>query len=219
MNKDTVVRFFLPQKCMFCGNIVEDNGICNRCLKKTEYLKIPDHARTINHTCFKNLDKCISFYYYKDEIRDSVIYAKFKNCGRFLDGFLQCIPMDFTQFCADNRIDMIISMPAHKSKFYSQEYDLPQEMARRIAKCSNLQYNKNVVTKIKKTKNQHDLSLNERKSNLNGAFKLNENIKDKSILLIDDIVSTGHSLEAVAKCLKKGGAAAVTAVTFAYNKL
>lgn len=219
MDKNTFVKFFFPQKCMFCGDIAEDNGICNKCLKKAEHLKIPDQARTINHTCFKNLNKCISFYYYKDEIRDSIIYAKFKNCGRFLDGFLHCIPIDFTQFCADNSIDMIISMPAHKSKFYSQEYDLPQEMARRIAKHSNLQYNKNVILKIKKTKNQHDLSLNERKSNLREAFKLNKYIKGKRILLIDDIVSTGYSLEEAAKCLKKGGAAAVTAVTFAYNRL
>jgi len=202
---------------MFCGDIVTMGSVCLKCSHNIQHLKIDKHASQIKHTCFKNLDKCVSFYYYKGQIRDGLLYAKYKNCGRFLDGFASLIPFDITEFCAENRIDTIISMPAHKSKFYTQEYDLPQEMARIIAKNVGLQYNKNVITKSKKTKNQHDLSLTKRKNNLKGAFKLNTEVKGKNILIIDDIISTGYSLEEVARCLKKGGAAMVIAVVFAYN--
>lgn len=219
MDKNSIIRFFLPSKCMFCRDIVAEGRVCGICKTKTEYLKVPDTAKDIKHLCFKKLDKCISFYYYKDIVRDSILYAKYKNCAHFLDGFEEFTGMDFEKLYKENNIDEIISMPAHKSKFYISEYDLPQQMAVRIAKHNGLRYNKNLVLKIKKTKNQHDLSLTERKSNLKGAFKLNGEVKGKNILIIDDIISTGYSLEEVARCIKAGGASMVMAVTFAYNKL
>ena len=219
MDKHSIIKFFLPSKCMFCKDIVTDGGICDECRTKTEYLKIPQTARDINHQCFKKLDKCISFYYYKDTVRDSILYAKYKSCAHFLDGFEEITGVDFGRLCEENNIDEIISMPAHKSKFYTCEYDLPQQMASRIAKNNGLRYNKDLVIKVKKTKNQHDLSLAERKNNLKGVFELNGEVKGKNILIIDDIISTGYSLEEVAGCLKKGGASMVMAVAFAYNKL
>lgn len=219
MDKNSIIRFFLPPKCMFCGDIVVQDNICSECANKAEYLKIPPYAMEIKHRCFKNIDRCISFYYYKDMVRDSILYAKYKSCDSFIGGFEKLMELDFEKFCNENHTDEIISMPAHKSKFYTYEYDLPQQMAACIAKNNGLRYNKDLVTKVKKTKNQHDLSLSERKNNLKDAFKLNIEVNGKNILIIDDIISTGYSLEEVAHCLKKGGASTVMAITFAYNKL
>ena len=219
MDKNSIIKFFLPPKCMFCSNVITDETLCDKCREKLKNLKIEEYARNIHHSCFKYLDSCISFYYYRDVVRDGLLHAKFKSCGSFVDGFIDCMEFDFEKFCTDNKIDMVISMPAHKSKFYMQEYDLPQQMVRAIAKKYNLSYNKDLITKVKKTENQHRLSYTLRKSNLNGAFSLNKDVKGKNILIIDDIISTGYSLEEVAKCLKKGGATMVMAVTFAYNKM
>lgn len=217
MDKNSILKIFLPQKCMFCNDVITEDVMCAECRQKTDRFKIEDFAREIKHTCFKNLDSCTAFYYYRDAVRDGILYAKFKNCGSFLDGFIECLDFDFNRYCSEHKIDTVISMPAHKSKFHSQEYDLPQEMARRIAKRYNLQYNKDLVIKIKKTENQHELEYKQRKTNLSGAFALNKDVEGKTILIIDDIISTGYSLEEVAKCLKKGGAARVMAVAFAYN--
>jgi len=82
-----------------------------------------------------------------------------------------------------------------------------------------LEYNKDLVKKVKRTKNQHNLKLEQRKSNLKDAFKVAGNVKGKNILIIDDIVTSGNSLEEVARTLKKSGAEKVIAVTFAYNRL
>ena len=219
MDKNSIVSFFLPPKCMFCGDIAVQDNVCDKCITKAETLKIPSFAKEIKHNCFKKLDKCISFCYYRDIVRDGILRAKYKSCDSFINGFAKIADFDFEKFCRENGIDEIVSMPAHKSKFYTHEYDLPQQMAIRIAKISGVRYNKNLVIKIKKTKNQHDLTLSDRKNNLKNAFKLNGEVKDKNILIIDDIISTGYSLEEVAQCLKKGGAAMVMAITFAYNKL
>ena len=184
MDKNSILKFFFPPKCMFCGEVLAAKDNCQQCNDKIKHLKIEEHAREIKHNCFKNIDKCISCYYYKDEIRDSILYAKFKSCGSFVEEFLNYTDFDFADFCRQNNIDEIISMPAHKSKFYTQEYDLPQQMAKQIVKRYKLKYNKDLVIKIKKTENQHELGLAQRKENLKGAFVLGEQVKGKNILIM-----------------------------------
>lgn len=218
MDKKLLIDFIFPPKCMFCSEVLAAGEECFECRKKAEFYKLPQNSRNINHSCFKNLDECISFYHYKDMIRDGILYAKFKNSSAFLRDFLSYMSFDFAEFFEKHGIDEIISMPFHKSKLYQREYDLPREMAHQIAKTYNVEYNKDLVIKVKKTKNQHDLSLSERKINLRGAFAVNGDVKGKNILIVDDIVSTGYSMEEVAKTLKKSGAARVIGITFAYNK-
>lgn len=217
MIKQRIIDFIFPPKCMFCGEVLAVNEQCSSCKKKAEFYKIPKQNRQINSKNFKKLDSCISFYRYDGMVRDSVICAKFENCGAFIAEFLNYIDLDFAEYIADNGIDSFISMPYHKSKLYNSEYDLPQEMASLIAKTYGLEYNKDLITKVRKTQNQHNLPLDKRKDNLKGAFVLNGDVKGKNILILDDIVSTGCSLEEVAATLKKDGAAKVIAVTFAYN--
>ncbi|MBQ6896179.1 MAG: hypothetical protein IJN69_03110 [Oscillospiraceae bacterium] len=125
---------------------------------------------------------------------------------------------DFKKFFEENGTDEIISVPYHRSKLYNTEYDLPQQMAQTIAKNCGVRYNKDLVIKTRKTDNQHNLSLKERRSNLKDAFRLNGDVKGKNIVIIDDIVTTGYSMEEVARTLKKGGAYRVTGIAFAYNK-
>ena len=91
-------------------------------------------------------------------------------------------------------------------------------MSEKIAKNYPLKYNNYLVKKVKRTKIQHNLNLKQRKDNLKGAFAVCDDVKGRNILLIDDIVSSGYSLEEVAKTLKKSGANKVFAVTFAYNR-
>ena len=122
------------------------------------------------------------------------------------------------KFMEENQIDIFTSVPYYKSKLYDREYDLPEEMASAIAKSNKVIYNKSCITKVKNTEKQHNLSLTERKNNLRNAFKADENVKGKNILVIDDIVSTGYSMEEVARTLKKSGAKTVIGIAFAYNK-
>lgn len=213
-----ILNFLFPTKCVFCREICNEGEICPECEARVQRLRIPDTARQINHKTFKKLDGCISFYYYEDIVRDGMIMAKSRGCDSFAKAFLQYISFDLQKYFRDNGIDVIISMPAHKSKFYNQEFDLPQHMALAIAKNTGVEYNNDLVTKVKRTKNQHKLKLEQRKSNLKDAFSVTGDATGKNIVIIDDIVTSGNSLEEVARTLKKGGAAKVMAVTFAYNR-
>lgn len=218
MDKTAILDFFFPSKCVFCRQINKKGSVCAECLSRVQHYRIPQQLRQINHSTFKKLDSCISFYYYDDIVREGVLNAKKHSVTSFCSVFLEYIDFDFNSYFMDNEIDVIISMPAHKSKFYTKEYDLPMFMAKEIAKRYNVEYNNNLIKKVKRTKSQHSLTLAQRKTNLKGAFKAAEEVKGKNILLVDDITTSGTSLEEVAKTLKKSGANRVVAVTFAYRK-
>ncbi|MEG1896506.1 MAG: phosphoribosyltransferase family protein [Oscillospiraceae bacterium] len=215
----SIIDFFMPPKCMFCQNILMSNTPCD-CLTSVTALQLSpyDMKRKETYKKFQSLDFCISFYLYKGIVRDAILKAKFKNCASFLDGFLQYIPIDLVAFMAENSIDVLVCAPAYKAKFYKREFDLPQEMTKKIAKFAKTEYNFNLIEKVKATKNQHDLSQMERKTNLNGAFRVKGDVAGKNILIIDDILTTGHTLDALAKQLKAANAAKVIGMTFAYNE-
>lgn len=216
MNKFFFADLLFPPKCMFCGDIIKRNQICEKCKSHIQYLKINPETFVPSRN-FKNIDKCISFYYYDGIVRKAVIFAKFKSCRRMLNDFFKYTDFDFKQFFEQNNIDYLISMPYHKSKLTDHIYDLPQEIVKIIAKRYDIKSDK-IIVKIRKTKNQHNLKREERKTNLKDAFKVTKDIKGKNIVIFDDVVSTGGSLEEAAKTLKKAGAAKVFAITFAYNK-
>ena len=75
------------------------------------------------------------------------------------------------------------------------------------------------LKRLKKTKQQALLSLNERKKNLQGAFALIEDIQGKTILLVDDVFTTGSTLEYAAEVLIRGGAKQVIGFSLARGKM
>ncbi len=218
MNKYTIIDFLFPPKCTFCGKIVQRNVLCEHCINRVKAFKIGDYSHKININSLKNIDECIAFYYYDDIIKLGMHHAKFVSCDGFIRDFLKYIDFDFAEYFKENKVDEIISMPFYKSKLYNKEYDLPNEMVKKIAKSAGIEYNKSLVSKIKSTKNQHNLSKQERKVNLKDAFKVNEDVKGKNVVIIDDIITTGYSMEEVAATLKRRGANKVIGIAFAYNK-
>lgn len=162
------------------------------------------------------MDKAYASYRYKSARRKGIQNAKFRRPASFLNSFLTDISRDIEKILGENNFDTVISSPAHKSKFYKTEYDLPEQMAKRISEKFSLN-NRRPVVKIKKTKTQHSLKLEERKANLIDAFEVRFDIKDKSILLIDDVISTGQTVSVIAKELKLAGAKNVVVWAYAYN--
>lgn len=222
MSKKTVnaiVKFFIPQKCPYCGDIVCEGKICNDCLSKLKYLQIEEKQRKITKTYKKLdfLDYFMAFYQYESIVKFALHKAKFNNPFFFLRRFLDDIPIDMNSFMLENNIDIIISVPSHKSKLYNREYDLPREMAKKISKNCGIALDKELVKKVKETKKQHKLTREKRKVNLIGVFSVQRQLTGENILIIDDIATTGHTLDELAKELKINGANRVIGVAFAHN--
>ncbi len=205
---------FIP-KCKCCGRISREDNLCEECRVKMLKSRIDRDKRLVDKK-FEYADKVYCSYFYRYGARDAVIRAKFKNPASFLNSLLTDISIDIENILRENNIDMVTSVPAHKSKFYRQEFDLSQEMAKRIAKGFDLCYKESGVKK-RKTEKQHNISREARKVNLMDAFAVTEDVKGKNILLIDDVVTTGTTISTYALELKFAGAKSVVAWVYTYN--
>lgn len=104
--------------------------------------------------------------------------------------------------------DLIIPVPLHKRKLRWRGFNQAELLAQEVAAYYNLPLLNNVLIKTKRTKPQVELTEEQRKENIKGVFQCSrpELIKNKKILLIDDVATTGSTLSECARVLKEAGA-------------
>ena len=113
---------------------------------------------------------------------------------------------------------IVVPVPIHKNRLKERKYNHMDLVSDEFSVLTNYKVNKNLVLRIKDTQKQFNLKKTERIKNIKGAFIVNE-VEDiektQKILIIDDITSTGITLEEVIKPLKKAGYKDITALTLA----
>lgn len=206
---------FVP-KCKRCFKPADSKNLCNNCARELAKCRIPNPQLPLE----KKLDfisGTYASYKYEDAARDVIISAKFRNPAAFIASLLDDISIDIKQILAQNNIDIIVPVPSHKSKLYTQEFDLPDEMAKKLAKHIGADYSY-AVKKTRKTEKQHNLARNKRKTNLVNAFEVIGNVAGKRILLIDDVITTGITVSTIAADLKLAGRDNVYVWAYTFNK-
>ncbi len=111
----------------------------------------------------------------------------------------------------------IIPVPLHTRRYNWRGFNQAQLLAEELSSILRIPVNNETVTRFKFTKPQTKLTHDQRKSNVQNAFALNGLVADKKFLLIDDVVTTGSTLNEIAKMLKSAQAAEVWAITAAHG--
>ena len=213
-------------KCLSCGaDCFDKSGICQNCL---EYFHFNNGKTCLKCGCKltgKNdycgncaeqvfFDKAYSVFVYEDGIRKVIHSLKFGNNG----AIAQVLAKHLADLYHLKGIscDLITYVPmdksAQKQRGYNQSLLLCEAFCDIINKeCFNL------LKKIKNTKRQEQLNMKERKENLRGSFAVvdKELVRDKTILIIDDVKTTGSTANECARMLKKSKAKAVYVLTVA----
>ena len=115
----------------------------------------------------------------------------------------------------DGRPDLLIPVPLHSSRLRARGYNQAWELARLLSKIADIHASHRICQRIKKTPMQTGLKASERRRNLKKAFAITEEVKGLHICIIDDVMTTGSTLEAIASVLKSAGADRVTALVVA----
>ena len=111
-------------------------------------------------------------------------------------------------------IDLIIPVPLDPERMKERGYNQAALLAKPISRSTGILFDGKILYRIKKTRSQVGLTIIERKKNVKGAFEANSsNLCGKSILLIDDVVTTGSTLNSCANALKKAGARNIYGLT------
>lgn len=109
----------------------------------------------------------------------------------------------------DLNIDFAVPVPLSQKKLQQRGYNQSLLLARELARLRSFPVAENLLHKVRETKEQHGLSAHERETNLKNAFKLSGTLSGETVLLIDDVLTTGKTAETCAQILLQGGAGTV----------
>ena len=223
-----LLDIFFPNKCPVCDkDIGYDELICRECEKELEFVGdnyCPRCGKT-ECICQKEeiyYDRCFSFIYYKDAGKNGVLALK----ERHGTGFAEYFAIKAVEYLKENelsnKIDVITSVPVTKRKMRETGYNHAHIYAKMIHRHSGIPVNGKLLIKTDKTLVQHELSAAERKQRASKAFRFIGDeclVRGKTVLLCDDIITTGSTLNYCAKVLKQAGAENVICCTIAMTQL
>ncbi len=210
-----------PRRCPVCDKILEYRGelICEKCREKLVYIEEPKckkcgkqlirHEDEYCYDCKKKkhlYKEGIAVFAHTGEIKKSIYKIKYCNKREYVDFYAGEVTRLYGKKINSWNSDAIIPVPLHRKKQLSRGYNQAEIIAKVISKQTGIPMNSKILMRIKNTKPQKELNDTDRKKNLENAFKINKSIvKLKKVILVDDIYTTGSTIDGCTEELIKGG--------------
>ncbi len=217
-------RLLFPPACPLCGGTFlcpASDSFCLTCLSGFKSLpeahcslcSLPFEGQfNSSHLCGRCTKQAPSFYHvfavglYGDSLRYAIHQFKFNHkigLDRSLGIILErSVPRDLD-------IDLVVPVPLHRKRLQQRSYNQALLLAREFSRIRKVPVSGNVLRKVRDTDSQQGLSAQERIKNLDSVFELQGTLSGKTILLVDDVMTTGATVEACSRVLLEGGAKTV----------
>ncbi|MBQ1241393.1 MAG: ComF family protein, partial [Lachnospiraceae bacterium] len=174
-----------------CGKEIEDETVefCEDCM-------------TYRHT----FEYGMALLNYNDAAKNSIVQVKYHNKREYLDFYGAALTVRFEQEIRKMNVDAIIPVPVHPSRRRKRGFNQAEVLAKILGERLGIPVKPEMLKRTKKTLPQKELTVGERLKNLSGAFQAEAVPEDiRRILLVDDIYTTGSTLEACTRILNKSG--------------
>lgn len=207
-----ILNYVYPNICGFCNKIISEEYTCKNCQEKLKYMyESEKQLVSVN----KYFDALVCAYKYSGIIRSKILQYKFKNKKYLYASLSERLIKLLNMY--SNEIDIIIPVPIHYMRAFNRGYNQSFLIAKFVAKKIKKEIRNNILKKVLNNKPQSLLTANKRKSNVCNAYKIRkaDAIKGKTILLIDDIYTTGATVNECSKVLKENGAKRIIVATVA----
>ncbi len=214
-----LLKSVYPQRCAYCGTVISKNKLmCSHCQNT-----LPRIEGEICTKCGRGKKECdckgaakyfegiVAPFYFNGNVRKGLHCFKFRKCPDNAEAYCYEISETIKSRFSDVEFDFITETPMTDKSIKERGYNQCQLLSKGISEKLGIEYKNGVLKKIYETKKQHDLQFFLRKGNLTGVFDVTdpELVKDKIILLCDDVSTTGETLNECAKMLWLYGAKAV----------
>ncbi len=199
-----LLDFVYKRKCYFCRKSDENTIMCEKCFDNIELFDL-NPIKEISGT------KIYACCAYVKEMQKLIRAVKYHN-KKELAYFQAKVMHDYFSSVSGEEY-VIIPVPLHKKRHKERRYNHMELVANELSKLTGWAVKTNIIERIKETKPQYKLKMDEREENLKDAFKIYpENYNDENILIIDDILTTGSTLSEIIRCLQAQNISKITAL-------
>ena len=211
----------LRETCFLCAaNQTINHSLCEACLKDLPWLPANSCPQCGLSSGGQVCGSCLSSPPYFDATHAVFLYHypmdtmiqryKYSNTLSLSHTFGQLLSEKISSIHSNENIDVIIHMPMHptrlKQRGFNQALEIAKVLDKILSKKTKAKLDYKSVTRQTLTPPQASLPLKERVKNIKGAFKVNADLSGKRIAILDDVMTTGASLNELAKTLKQAGA-------------
>ena len=187
-----------------------DIGICKECCKI-----VGENARMQPFPGKRDTAFLLTPFEYREPLRSVILDYKFKGCHAYAPLLSEMMKDYLMSFDIWQDVDMIIPVPLHEKRLKERGYNQAELLANYVSEYTKAPLNTAALTRVRNTRRQSGLTGTDRITNVAGAFKCGEDMRGKTIVLLDDIYTTGNTIQSCAAPLKEAGAYRICAVTLA----
>lgn len=205
--------------CQNCWSAIKKNPppFCVRCGRHLEIAQTDEGCPGCKRRDY-SFDRAIAPCIYEGVLKELIHRFKYngQEClGELLAGLMTGFIKEYNLNLGE--FDFVVPVPLHRRKLREREFNQAELLARPLAKEFNLVLSKEILIRQRDTATQTELSEDARWRNVRACFLVNPqiNLKDKNILLIDDLLTTGATCSEAAAVIKKAGGRKVWALTLA----
>lgn len=227
------VNAIYPPQCLSCREIVSEEGnMCSQCWEGATFIAdpichkcgIPFELNVAQETwcgdcmqCSPKYNKARAVFVYDDNSQRLISKFKYSDktsASPYLARWMLRVGSGMLHDC-----DFVAPVPLHRNRLIYRRYNQAALLCKSIEQQTSKTTVVDLLKRVKNTPSQARLTTNQRKINVSGAFSLNEKYSDyvvgKNILLVDDVMTTGATIEACAKILLQAGADKINILTIA----
>ena len=209
-------------KCIFCGKLVQKSScaetagalaVCNHCHSHLPIIPVgttfQEHRNYINY--------CMAAFFYRSPVREKFLEYKFRHCTAYADIFAKYMYVYYSTVTNEEEYpDIIVPVPLSKERFRERGYNQSELLSAPLAEMLGITHSTESLIRIRDTVRQSELPPRERGANIADAFRADyAGLAGKSVLLIDDVYTTGSTVKECAKTLTDAGARKVCVFTLA----
>ncbi len=216
-----------PRRCPVCGDIIQPEGalICPSCILRLSPVKQPTCKKCGKEIFAEHMEYCldcarhrrsfdsgVALLNYNEAARRSMAAIKYKNRREYLDFYAEAIVHRYGKWMEHLKADALIPVPVHPARLRRRGFNQAAELAGRLEHLTGIPVVSDLLIRTRRTAPQKELSPAERLKNLQQAFAVASAYQDQNshkipgcVILVDDIYTTGSTMEACARILKASG--------------
>jgi ComF family protein len=233
--RSALFQFFLPPQCPCCEKFLEEGqqGFCSNCLSQIRCIEppfcsicgIPFISREAEtHPC----GACVTYrrYFtmarawgaYEGSLQEAIHRWKYEGKTYLTPFFAEWMAEGLNRYWEPNSLDLLIPVPLHPQRLRERGFNQALLLVKELSRRTGIPYHKTILQKQKPTIPQVNLSNVEREKGVKGTFHVIEKkaLRGESVLLVDDVYTTGATVNECSKMLLRGGAERVDVLTLAH---